>query len=54
MQTYEHMKEMLQASIGGHKSRRDPHPIAVVITKVDALDLEAAPTQEAMQTQQYP
>ncbi len=49
MQTYERMKEMLQASIGGHKSRRDPHPIAVVITKVDALDLEQEIGQPAAQ-----
>jgi hypothetical protein len=40
MQTYERMKQMFEASVGLLKGRRYSHPIAVVITKVDALELE--------------
>jgi hypothetical protein len=40
MQTYERMKQVFEASIGLRRSRRYTHPIAVVISKVDALDLE--------------
>ena len=40
MQAYERMKQMFEASVGLRKSRRYPHPVAVVITKVDAFDLE--------------
>jgi double-GTPase-like protein len=40
MQAYERMTQMFEASIGLQKGRRYSHPIAVVITKVDALELE--------------
>ncbi len=40
MQAYERMIEMLEASINVRKQGRFQQPIAVVVTKVDALDLE--------------
>lgn len=40
MEAYERMKEMFEASINVRKGQRYPHPIAVVLTKVDALGLE--------------
>jgi len=39
MQTYERMMQMFEASVGLRK-KRYAQPVAVVITKVDALDLE--------------
>lgn len=40
MQTYERMMQMFEASIGLRKGKRYTQPIAVVVTKVDALGLE--------------
>ena len=40
MQAYERMFDMFEDSAGLHKGRRFPHPIAIVLTKVDALNLE--------------
>jgi hypothetical protein len=40
MQAYERMFNMFEDSAGLHKGRRFPHPIAIVVTKVDALNLE--------------
>lgn len=40
MQTYERMIHMFEASLGLRKLRRYTQPVAVVITKVDALNLE--------------
>ncbi len=40
MQAYERMFQMFEDSVGLRRGRRFPHPIAVVITKVDALNLE--------------
>lgn len=40
MQAYERMFHMFEDSAGLRKGRRFSHPIAVVITKVDALNLE--------------
>ena len=40
MQAYERMFNMFEDSAGLHKGKRFPHPIAIVVTKVDALFLE--------------
>ncbi len=40
MQTYERMFQMFEDSVGLRKGKRFPHPIAIVVTKVDALNLE--------------
>jgi hypothetical protein len=40
MQTYERMLQKCEESIGLLKGRRFPLPIAIVVTKVDALNLE--------------
>lgn len=40
MQAYERMFQMFEASVGLHKGSRFRHPIAIVVTKVDALNLE--------------
>jgi len=40
MQAYERMMQMLEASIGIRKGGRYSQPIAIVVTKVDALNLE--------------
>lgn len=40
MQAYERMFQMFEDSVGLKKGRRFAHPIAVVVTKVDALNLE--------------
>lgn len=41
MQTYERMVEMFASSVHFQKGRRYTHPIAVVVTKTDALNLES-------------
>lgn len=40
MQTYERMFQMFEASVGLHRGKRFPHPLAVVVTKIDALNLD--------------
>lgn len=40
MEAYERMLQMFEGSMGLRRGRRFPHPIAVVITKVDALGLD--------------
>ncbi|HMH10488.1 MAG TPA: hypothetical protein VK553_07240 [Candidatus Nitrosopolaris rasttigaisensis] len=40
METYERMFQMFEESVGLRKGKRFPHPIAIVVTKVDALNLE--------------
>lgn len=40
MQAYERMFQMFEDSVGLKKGRRFDHPIAIVVTKVDALNLE--------------
>ncbi|MEO6892915.1 MAG: hypothetical protein ABI456_24215 [Ktedonobacteraceae bacterium] len=40
MHAYERMFQMFENSVGLRRGRRFPHPIAIVITKVDALNLE--------------
>lgn len=40
MQVYDRMMRMLEKKRGLRKRRRYPFPIAVIVTKVDALDLE--------------
>jgi hypothetical protein len=40
MDAYERMLQMFEGSMGLRRGRRFPHPIAVVITKVDALGLD--------------
>jgi hypothetical protein len=40
MQAYERMFNMFEDSAGLRKGRRFPHPLAIVVTKVDALNLE--------------
>jgi len=40
MQAYERMFQMFESSVGLRRGQRFPHPIAVVVTKVDALNLE--------------
>jgi Double-GTPase 2 len=50
MQAYERMKQIFEASVGLKKGRYT-HPIAVVVSKVDALDLEeeiGAPAASAL------
>jgi len=40
MQAYERMFQMFEDSVGLRKGKRFPHPLAVVMTKVDALNLD--------------
>ena len=40
MEAYERMFQMFEGSVGMQRGRRFVHPLAVVITKVDALNLE--------------
>jgi hypothetical protein len=40
MQTYERMFQMFEASVGLRRGRRFSHPIAIVVTKIDALNLD--------------
>jgi hypothetical protein len=40
IKAYERMFDMFEDSADLHKGRRFPHPIAVVVSKVDALNLE--------------
>lgn len=53
MQAYERMFSMFEDSAGLRKGRRFPHPITIVVTKVDALNLEneigSVAAQELMQ-----
>jgi hypothetical protein len=40
MEAYERMTQMFEASVGVRKRKRHTQPVAVVVTKVDALNLE--------------
>lgn len=51
MESYERMLTVLEANLGLVRNKAYPHPISVVVTKVDALDLETrigAPAAQIM------
>jgi Zn ribbon nucleic-acid-binding protein len=41
MDSYERMLTVLEASVGLKRGQQFPHPLAVILTKVDAFDLES-------------